>query len=59
MVEDPKYLVKLVLYVIGMAMGIVGIVLNTLGEPVDVTLIAIGLAALGLAGILSLQENKN
>jgi hypothetical protein len=51
----PENIVPLVLYVVALAMGIVSIVLNVLGEPVDIIILAIGLAALGLAGIITLQ----
>lgn len=56
--EDPKHILKMVLYAVGMAMGIVSIVLNVLGEPVDLILLAIGLFVLGLAGITSLEEKN-
>ncbi|MHA1883926.1 MAG: hypothetical protein ACXAAI_13630 [Promethearchaeota archaeon] len=52
----PENIVPLVLYVVALAMGIVSIVLNVLGESVDLIILAIGMTALGLAGVITLQK---
>ncbi|MHA1535518.1 MAG: hypothetical protein ACTSP8_12390 [Promethearchaeota archaeon] len=39
-----------------MAMGIVTIVLSIIGQPIDVVILAIAVAALGFAGINSLEK---
>jgi hypothetical protein len=57
MVENQvKYITQMILYVVAMAMGIVTIVLSVLGEPIDVIILAIAVAALGFAGINSLDK---
>ena len=59
MVENQvNYIIQLVLYVVAMAMGIVSIVLSVLGQPVDIIILAIAVAALGFAGINSLEKEK-
>ncbi len=37
-------------------MGVVSIVLSVMGEPIDVIILAIGVTALGLAGLMKLKE---
>jgi site-specific recombinase len=57
MVENQvKYITLMVSYVVAMAMGIVSIVLSVLGEPIDIVILAIAVAALGFAGINSLDK---
>ncbi len=59
MVENQvKYITQLVLYAVAMAMGIVSIVLSIMGQPIDVIILAIAVAALGLAGINSLEKKS-
>ena len=59
MVENQvKYIIQMVLYVVAMGMGIVILVLSVLGQPVDVIMLAIAVAALGFAGINSLEKEK-
>lgn len=54
-VED---ITQLVLYAVAMAMGIVSIVLSIMGQPIDVIILAIAVAALGFAGINSLEKKS-
>ena len=59
MVENQvKYITQLVLYAVAMAMGIVSIVLSIMGQPIDVIILAIAVAALGFAGINSLEKKS-
>ena len=59
MVENQvKYITQLVLYAVAMAMGIVSIVLSIIGQPIDVIILAIAVAALGFAGINSLEKKS-
>lgn len=55
--ENSKYIITLVLYALALAMGIVSIVLSVIGEPVDVILLGIGVAALGLAGLNKIEKD--
>jgi hypothetical protein len=54
----PENIVSIVLYAVALAMGIVSIVLNVLGEPVDLIILAIGLTALALAGLNAIEKKK-
>jgi len=57
MVENQvKYITQMVAYVVAMAMGIVSIVLSALDQPIDIIMLAIAVAALGFAGINSLDK---
>jgi len=47
----PKNIVSIIMYAIALAMGIASIILPIAGQPVDLTLLAIGLTALGIAGL--------
>jgi len=58
LVENSKYILQLILYVVAMAMGIVSIVLSVLGQPIDIIMLAIAVAALGFAGINSLDLKR-
>jgi hypothetical protein len=59
MVENQvEYIIQMILYVVAMAMGIVSIVLSVLGQPIDIIILAIAVAALGFAGINSLDKKK-
>jgi len=51
-------IVSIILYAVALAMGIVSIVLNVLGEPVDLIILAIGLTALALAGLNAIEKKK-
>jgi hypothetical protein len=52
----PDNIITIILHVIALAMGIVSIVLNIIGEPVDLIILAIGLTALGFAGLISIDK---
>ena len=54
----PENIVSIVLYVVALAMGIVSIVLNVLGEPVDFIMLSIGLTALAIAGLNAIDKKK-
>ena len=54
---EKENILLIVLYAVALGMGVVSIVLSILGEPVDVILLGIGVAALGLAGLTKL-DNK-
>ena len=56
---DTKTLSKLILYAIGLGMGVVTVVTATLGElelKTVATLLGIGLFCLGLAGLDSMNK---
>jgi hypothetical protein len=55
---EKESILLLVLYAVALGMGVVSIVLSILGEPVDVILLGIGVAALGLAGLTKLDNKK-
>ena len=55
---EKENILMLVLYALALGMGVVSIVLSILGEPVDVILLGIGVAALGLAGLTQLDKKK-
>jgi hypothetical protein len=50
---STEALITFILYAVALAMGAVTIVLPFLGQPVDISLIGIGLFCVGLAGIRS------
>jgi len=54
----PENIVSMVLYALAMAMGIVSIILNVLGQTVDVIMLAIGLTALAIAGLDGIDKKK-
>jgi hypothetical protein len=54
----PENIVSIVLYAVALAMGIVSIVLNVLGEPVDFIMLSIGLTALAIAGLNAIDKKK-
>ena len=54
----PENIVSIVLYALAMAMGIVSIILNVLGQTVDVIMLAIGLTALAIAGLDGSDKKK-
>ncbi len=54
----PENIVSIILYAIALAMGIVTIVLSVLGQVVNLIMLAIGLTALGLAGIIAMEKKK-
>ncbi len=54
----PENIVSMVLYAVALAMGIVSIVLNVLGEPVDFIMLSIGLTALAIAGLNAIDKKK-
>ena len=47
----PKNILSIIMYAIALAMGIATIILPLVGQPVDIVLLAIGLTALGIAGL--------
>ena len=55
---EKENILLIVLYAVALGMGVVSIVLSILGEPVDVILLGIGVAALGLAGLTKLDNKK-
>ncbi len=54
----PENIVSIVLYAVALAMGIVSIILNVLGEPVDFIMLSIGLTALAIAGLNAIDKKK-
>ena len=55
---EKENILLIVLYALALGMGVVSIILSILGEPVDVILLGIGVAALGLAGLTKLDNKK-
>lgn len=55
---DVEYILLLVFYAVALAMGVVTVILSILGQPVAVILLGIGVAVLGLAGLMKLKEKK-
>ncbi|MCP4764443.1 MAG: hypothetical protein GY870_21895 [archaeon] len=49
--DIPKNIVSMIMYAIALAMGVVSIILPIVGQPVNLTLLAIGMTALGIAGL--------
>ena len=49
-------LLPLIAYGISLAMGVASIVLNILGEPVDVMLTSIAITVLGFVGLLTIDK---
>jgi hypothetical protein len=54
----PENIISIILYAVALAMGIVSIVLNVLGEPVDFIMLSIGLTALAIAGLNAIDKKK-
>ncbi len=54
--DVKENILAIICYAIALAMGIVSIVLSIIGEPIDVILLGIGVAALGLAGLDSIDK---
>ncbi len=54
----PENIVSIVLYALALAMGIVSIIINVLGQTVDVIMLAIGLTALAIAGLDGSDKKK-
>ncbi len=55
----PENIVSIVLYAVALAMGIVSIVLNVLGQSVDIIMLAIGVTALAIAGLNTIDKKPN
>lgn len=55
----PENIVSIVLYAVALAMGIVSIVLNVLGQSVDIIMLAIGVTALTIAGLNTIDKKPN
>lgn len=53
---ENENIILLILYAVALGMGVVSIVLNVLGEPVDFILLAIGVTALALAGLNKIDK---
>jgi len=53
----PKNILQMIMYVVALAMGIVSIILPITGQSVDLTLIAIGMTALGIAGLDKIDKD--
>ncbi|MHA2039028.1 MAG: hypothetical protein ACW98X_21575 [Promethearchaeota archaeon] len=54
----PENIVSIVLYAVALGMGIVSIILNVLGQSVDIIMLAIGLTALAIAGLDNIDKKK-
>ena len=54
----PENIVQLVMYAIALAMGIVSVILTFAGQPVDLTMIAIGMTTLAIAGLDHVDKHK-
>ncbi len=54
--DVKENILAIICYAVALGMGIVSIVLSIMGEPVDVILLGIGVAALGLAGLDSIDK---
>ncbi|MHA2088724.1 MAG: hypothetical protein ACW972_10630 [Promethearchaeota archaeon] len=46
------------MYAVALGMGIVSIILNVLGQSVDIIMLAIGLTALAIAGLDNIDKKK-
>ena len=55
---SPATLITFILFAVAMAMGAMAIVLPYLGQPVDMSLIGIGLFCVGLAGLRTVTITK-
>jgi hypothetical protein len=54
----PENIVSIVLYAVALGMGIVSLILNVLQQPVDIIMLSIGLTALAIAGLDSIDKKK-
>ena len=54
----PENIVSIVLYAVALGMGIVSLILNVLQQPVDIIMLSIGLTALAIAGLDSIDQKK-
>ena len=53
----PENILQMIMYVVALVMGIASIILPIVGQPVDLTLIAIGMTALGIAGLDQIDKD--
>ena len=55
---DIEYMLNLVFYAVALAMGVVTVILSILGQTTSIILLAIGVAVLGLAGLMKLDKKE-